>query len=383
MSSDLVHLDTNPTAPNFHNDFNFDDGNIILQAMGSLTIERRKPPKPVCFRVHKSVLKSQSKTFADMFQLCPVQAEGEESLHDGVPILDVWDDSDNIRKLMEVLYMSIRVPTAALSNTSACYFQAVLYMADKYDMNRVFQAFLPRVVTDWPLTLSAWDQLRDRILAERRKSALGGKPFMLVADRPFIDPAEAICFSRRFYSHAGSILPSAFYSLSCLSREYDVYEVEGETTMKPSVHRRLAFEQYVRSGGIYTEWDILSKEDMEAVYVGQAAIRRWLSKCGEYPKDALSMGSCASCAPRRRSACDKSSWWMGRISGIIRGMALEEEMDVLEGLRQLANNPAVDHYTVCDTCFQAIQRHILAQRLALWESLPAFFRVKKPDGWAK
>ncbi|KAG8993877.1 hypothetical protein FRB94_010307 [Tulasnella sp. JGI-2019a] len=352
MSSDLVHLDTNPTAPNFHNDFNFDDGNIILQAMGSLTIERRKPPKPVCFRVHKSVLKSQSKTFADMFQLCPVQAEGEESLHDGVPILDVWDDSDNIRKLMEVLYMSIRVPTAALSNTSACYFQAVLYMADK-------------------------------ILAERRKSALGGKPFMLVADRPFIDPAEAICFSRRFYSHAGSILPSAFYSLSCLSREYDVYEVEGETTMKPSVHRRLAFEQYVRSGGIYTEWDILSKEDMEAVYVGQAAIRRWLSKCGEYPKDALSMGSCASCAPRRRSACDKSSWWMGRISGIIRGMALEEEMDVLEGLRQLANNPAVDHYTVCDTCFQAIQRHILAQRLALWESLPAFFRVKKPDGWAK
>lgn len=99
------------------NTINFEDGNIIVRATGIFlkTLHHctsTKLPPPVHFRVHKSILKTHSRVFADVMKLRVPAGKGEdgdaeEAVIRGLPILELHDHPADIVKLMEVLYMSM------------------------------------------------------------------------------------------------------------------------------------------------------------------------------------------------------------------------------------------------------------------------------------
>lgn len=101
-------------------------------------------------------------------------------------------------------------------------------MADKYDLPMIFNAFLPRIVNEWPITLAGWDHMQDRIriwqkqMEKRRETSSGNLADhrRTARETGYVDPVAAICFARRFPT-AQSVLLPAFYLLSGIIREWD------------------------------------------------------------------------------------------------------------------------------------------------------------------
>lgn len=118
-TSDAHSPTTNGTAVEKHTEFYFDDGSIVLSAhstevslpgkeLESSGSSRPKMPRPnasrkVVFRVHKSILRSASRVFANMFEL----SDGSASdIHDGVPLVHMPDSAEDVEAMLDMLYGS-------------------------------------------------------------------------------------------------------------------------------------------------------------------------------------------------------------------------------------------------------------------------------------
>lgn len=96
--------------PEFHEDFNFEDGNIVISASGNVlskTIEGLDQwrPRTMLFRVHKSVMRTHSRTFADMLSL-PASPDSHGETVESLPVVTMHDDLEDVIKLMKVIYYS-------------------------------------------------------------------------------------------------------------------------------------------------------------------------------------------------------------------------------------------------------------------------------------
>lgn len=111
---------TNGTIVEKHPKFYFDDGSIVLTAyftdfsdgkgMESSESSRPNVPLPnalrkVVFRVHKSILGSASRVFADMFEL-PDGHGTANDIHDGVPVVHMPDSAEDIEAMLDMIYGS-------------------------------------------------------------------------------------------------------------------------------------------------------------------------------------------------------------------------------------------------------------------------------------
>lgn len=90
------HIDASQRL--FHNDFDFDDGNVIVSANGPLDGRQSSPVETVYFRLHISILKMHSLTFADMFSMPPGNLIG------GQPVIHLHDPLDHVIKLFKSIY---------------------------------------------------------------------------------------------------------------------------------------------------------------------------------------------------------------------------------------------------------------------------------------
>lgn len=70
------------------------DGNIVLTAVSMTTKDT------VAFRVHKSVLSRSSTVFNDMFSL----ENNEAEKFDGLPLVAMPDDAEDVESLLKALY---------------------------------------------------------------------------------------------------------------------------------------------------------------------------------------------------------------------------------------------------------------------------------------
>lgn len=88
-------LSFNESDATRHIELYFPDGDLILAA--------RDTSKAVTlFRVHRFMLSRNSSVFADMFSL-PANPQVNE-MCDGVPVVEMADDVDDLEKLIGVLY---------------------------------------------------------------------------------------------------------------------------------------------------------------------------------------------------------------------------------------------------------------------------------------
>lgn len=113
-TSDAHSPTTNGTAVVKHTEFYFDDGSIVLSAhstevslpgkeLESSGSSRPNASRKVVFRVHKSILRSASRVFADMFEL----SDGSASdIHDGVPLVHMPDSAEDVEAMLDMLYGS-------------------------------------------------------------------------------------------------------------------------------------------------------------------------------------------------------------------------------------------------------------------------------------
>lgn len=144
----------------------------------------------------------------------------------------------------------------------------MLDLADKYDMPKIFDAFLPRCVNYWPLSLADWDCMRERVRRWQRACRDAAKQTQGSTEvARYVEPVEAINLARRHTTRGTtSILPSAFYALSCTSESYDVYATENDR-LEGTAETKLALREKARSeflwrwGGMVARWELLDRED--------------------------------------------------------------------------------------------------------------------------
>lgn len=75
----------------------FHDGNIVLGATDTNGVLQR-------FRVHQTVLSSQSVTFAEMLSTPTNDGDSAGGLYDGVPFVFMQDAAKDLEDLLRVLY---------------------------------------------------------------------------------------------------------------------------------------------------------------------------------------------------------------------------------------------------------------------------------------
>ncbi|KAF8148257.1 hypothetical protein B0H34DRAFT_737573 [Crassisporium funariophilum] len=81
-----------PTSPEIYLDLWFEDGSIVIQASRCL------------FRVHRTILASQSEIFNDMMGLPTTSEDTAGSTYEGVPLVVIPDNDEDFADLMTAIY---------------------------------------------------------------------------------------------------------------------------------------------------------------------------------------------------------------------------------------------------------------------------------------
>ena len=111
-------VDTTALKPKFHPKFNFEDGNVILHTLQRPSsscdnddddsdsidhdIDAEQPDEPgfhegQYFRVHESILRMHSGTFAN-------PPSGSHETLDGIPVITIYDEVNDVVKFLKAIY---------------------------------------------------------------------------------------------------------------------------------------------------------------------------------------------------------------------------------------------------------------------------------------
>ncbi|KAG1905585.1 uncharacterized protein F5891DRAFT_1138196 [Suillus fuscotomentosus] len=190
-----------------HKDLYYADGSVVLLAAHA--------GKTHAFRVHKSVLASHSKVFADMFVL-PSTAENET--YDGIDSVQMPDDAKDLEDLLRALYYPGTI-LSMLENRNplaATKYKGILLLSQKYFV-RVLQKLLrARFRADWPSTLPEWDRLMEHYASLSASIIPQHDAASQFIDNRMLEPASAIRLARE--ANIPEILPAAFYMLSTITQ---------------------------------------------------------------------------------------------------------------------------------------------------------------------
>lgn len=236
--------------PIFHENFNFHDGTIIVSASGPRDGGSSSTVETVHFRLHKSILRIYSTTFADMLSM----PQGDGALEPAV--VHLQDPLDHVIKLLAAIYSGGSVPQEPLSRAKWEFLVPVLVLADKYDMGRLTTNLLPKLLEDWPTTLEKWDDVdaRTRSIVRATADKRSENPSLPSPDNILPEPAMVAKF--------GQTHPAAFYHLSRLSHsapeDIGILYYSGPEVLRSA------------------DYSLLTSADWVRVARGQANIREWL-----------------------------------------------------------------------------------------------------------
>ncbi|KII91861.1 hypothetical protein PLICRDRAFT_105391 [Plicaturopsis crispa FD-325 SS-3] len=205
------HSSTSETLPTRWEPW-IDDGNIVLQA------ENRQ------FRVHRSLLRSSSHVFSDMFEVCGPgaadQGSGEEATVDGCPVIHMADASQDWHYVLTALY-DRGFYTDGAADVPFEVLAAFLRLGKKYGIRRLQAEAMPRLSAQFPTTLAAYDGPK---CIDSSESNLAPK---LVHDTT----VAAINLARE--TNTPSLLPAAFY-MYC-AYDFDARVIRGYHKRDPSL----------------------------------------------------------------------------------------------------------------------------------------------------
>ncbi|KAI0048725.1 hypothetical protein FA95DRAFT_1678073 [Auriscalpium vulgare] len=201
-------------------DLCFQDASIVIR-----TLPRDTPPRRTLYKVHKHILALHCSAFESMFSGPQAAFDAGSEFIDGLPVMDLPDDPDDVVLFLKALYFpkeTHHVPVARIpGETSPVHFppsyHGILRLATKYGAEDIRDIVVRALKTQWPSTLGGFDTLLSDIKVKYNLPT---------------DPGEAIpsLFSvRRLFScarHIGQIislarlcsipdvLPLAFHLLS-------------------------------------------------------------------------------------------------------------------------------------------------------------------------
>lgn len=347
----------------------FDDGDIVLAAP-----MRTSPAVTQMFRVGKYQLAHLSPVFCTMFSL-PQPPGGELESYDGMQLVSVSDDAEDLAVLLDILHNPLCVTMSSIRqflshpHRSEPPFADVckadlplavtppLRLADKYDIESLRKRLVSIVVNQWPLTLDAWDKQREEFYA----SWPAGLPSDADSDDDEMEqdlhdylpePASAIAFAREF--DCPEILPAAFYGLSINKGlvDWDHYDHDSEPMLYPA------------------RWSLLDAASWRTLYRGRIA----LSDHCVTERVALSFPPASprhpGCLRPDRRDCPDA--WRNTLLGAFDPLSWAHAYaDLLEELRECGDKRAAD--MMCGMCRVDLRRWINAHRQELWDNLPRLF----------
>lgn len=238
-------------------------------------------------------------------------------------------------------------------------------MADKYGMERVTKAYLPRILKDWPTSLDEWDA--NEALAEKlydRRELFEDGPDESDSgslDAELVEPCAAIRLGRK---HAINILPAAFYHLSRL--EFVNWGLEYQDNKEA--------EGFFGAGRRTAHWELMKQEDWFTLEYGRKNIRSWIiefANSGYQSANPPAAEGHTGFNDKGEPCIGLEDFWSRYIQDSIKGLTTAKEMDVLETIKSAASSSRAPF--LCTTCQTKLQDAMDNGRWDFWDRLPQMF----------
>ncbi|KAI0054914.1 hypothetical protein BV25DRAFT_1833474 [Artomyces pyxidatus] len=324
------------------------DGNLIIR-----TVSKDSPPTHTLYKVHKHILALHCSVFASLFD-GPHDALDLGSEHrDGVPVMDLSDDADDVRDFLKALYFSKEThrhspPTApGRRNVFPLSYHGILRLAAKFDAQDLRDLLVPLLKADWPSVLDEWEALQDA--ASEQPWNEGG-----ALDCTAAHPRSAVnTILLATECAVPDVLPAAFYELASAA---DFFPSD-------------PFRAQVLSNAAK-----LSARQLFAMVAGRASIRGFVATAViGHEIDAVISPACATRRRRLLTPCREymAKWWDTQRSEAFYAS------DSLGWLRQTRDNcDKMVEEDVCPACIAWTKDFLVTTREALWRELPRFFDLK-------
>ncbi|KAF8216797.1 hypothetical protein K438DRAFT_1953695 [Mycena galopus ATCC 62051] len=280
------------------------DGNVVLQAGNTQ------------FRVHWSVLALHSSVFRDMQGL----PQPPDQLNvEGCPIVEIFDDPDDVEYLLKVLYNPTFLSQKVLSLP---VIGALIRLGRKYDFKDLFDSAVACLMSANPTTLEEYDLL------------------------PTDDTLNGIEFYPAVY--------------------FDMVTLASENNILAALPR--AYYAVLKNFDLRTLFDGISREDGTRAHLSSLDLRRCVIASETLSKRLFQSGYTFGWARKWEydDCTDLAECRWGRESIVI-------VYSDMEGVSLGALDKPYDERHFCDTCVGHLSEYMAAGRKKFWDELPAIF----------
>ncbi|KAG1756723.1 uncharacterized protein EDB91DRAFT_1094086 [Suillus paluster] len=323
----------------------------LYYADGSVVLLAAHAGKTHAFRVHKFVLASHSKVFADMFAL---PSGTDQETYDGVDSVHMPDDAKDLEDLLRALYypgtilsmLENRNPLAAIK------YKGILLLSQKYFVRVLHKLLRARFRADWPSTLQEWDKLIEHYDGLSGSTLPQHDAASRFIDNRMLEPASAIRLARE--ANIPEILPAAFYMLSTISpfMDFDALRTSSPPTIANSEGNAIAWQPGERTA----RWGLLTPADWLCLVRGKHYLMEFAQKIEEEE----------SCP------CDREC-----IHQMARRRLLDgPSQDLLHVLKYIASQQPPAQYP-CYDAMQTLASRSMEARTLIWANLCFYFNL--PD----
>ncbi|KDR77428.1 hypothetical protein GALMADRAFT_245621 [Galerina marginata CBS 339.88] len=303
-----------PNALSQHPEFWFEDGNVIIQAESTQ------------FKVHCSVLSSQSEIFKDMFAIPqPSNASAESA---SSPVIILHDSLEDVQNIISLLYDTMRIYNRQ-EKTPLSVIGSMLRLGRKYRFKNLVKEALHCLTQDFPSTFDLWD-------------VLGGTKCIQFSGSTLFDVVYLA------HEHSiKSILP-CLYLMIC--SQFPLVQIRNGFNRPQSKHLLKTDEPLACLSGREKLFRSVSQRTM-------AWIKRDIVPCEECTQRV-------KCERRRR--------------GLMNAVMDEDIHVVINLVANSWNNNGLSK-GLCPECIKLAQSPYEEERRKIWDELPGYFELKDED----
>ncbi|TCD63217.1 hypothetical protein EIP91_005829 [Steccherinum ochraceum] len=352
----------------------FPDGNVILVAGGA------------AFKVHKGQLERHSEIFQGLF--CVPQPK-DQPLFDGCPWVELHDAPSDVLYMLRALYDGLYFDKAAADDFPIV--AGVLRLSTKYMIEHLRTRCLLRLTTDWPSTLTGWD--------DREKAATETDGRYSPRDT-YPHPLLIISLALELGLH--ELLPAAYFDLS----RYGPRRIVAGTPVPqpllicpPTIPSPdLTTKDETRSnpslGDISQELLVPSHDELSVILRGREIGQRHIAMFIE--TELVSRPISQRCFNKHNEAgrvCRESTYYimlniLRAIGGISHGRDADPLYTLVQVVEMLSRTDFTDGVRQCGLklCFQCktdITESVERTRKDVWEQIPTWFEMSAWKGSEK
>ncbi|KAI0048902.1 hypothetical protein FA95DRAFT_987578 [Auriscalpium vulgare] len=351
------------------------DGSIIIRTLPKGT----HPTKITLFKVHKHLLGLHCSVFATLFDGPQEALEVGSEQYDGLPIMELPDDPDDVVDFLRALYFpeqtNQHTPIVALPfdkrwTAFPPAYSGILRLGTKYDAPSLKKIASAALKAQWPSTLSAWDGIQWRDTAS--------EPSSCSAYIQYLHPDSAKVITLASSCGEYDVLTLAYYNLACYIQAIQTLASQGNPCLSrlSSDHLckvllgRAAMNQYMRLAV-----QNISRPSGSPCQGARKPSSLPLSSQKEFffsfstPSPVLSQAATFTTGRCQESAC--RTWLKNQC---ISFMYMVDPLSWLLWTRRAFNTDNfIRDYYLCESCHARMVASMSKIRQDFWKRLPSFF----------